>query len=126
MIPLQGKRIVLGVTGGVAAYKAAELVRLLVKAGAAVDVVLTEAGSRFVGAATFQALSGHPVSTSLWDERFAGGMAHIDLTQVIARMRCWSRRQPPISSPSWRTAWPTICCRPFVLRAIAPCSLRRR
>jgi phosphopantothenoylcysteine decarboxylase/phosphopantothenate--cysteine ligase len=81
MIPLQGKRIVLGVTGGVAAYKAAELVRLLVKAGAAVDVVLTEAGSRFVGAATFQALSGHPVSTSLWDERFAGGMAHIDLTR---------------------------------------------
>jgi phosphopantothenoylcysteine decarboxylase/phosphopantothenate--cysteine ligase len=81
MIPLQGKRIVLGVTGGVAAYKAAELVRLLVKAGASVDVVLTEAGSRFVGAATFQALSGHPVATSLWDERFAGGMAHIDLTR---------------------------------------------
>ncbi len=80
MNPLQGKRIVLGVTGGVAAYKAAELVRLLVKAGATVDVVLTEAGSRFVGAATFQALSGHPVATSLWDERFAGGMAHIDLT----------------------------------------------
>lgn len=80
MRPLQGKRIVLGVTGGVAAYKAAELTRLLVKAGAAVDVVLTEAGSRFVGAATFQALSGHPVLTSLWDERFSGGMAHIDLT----------------------------------------------
>jgi phosphopantothenoylcysteine decarboxylase/phosphopantothenate--cysteine ligase len=80
MNPLQGKRIVLGVTGGVAAYKAAELVRLLVKAGAMVDVVLTEAGSRFVGAATFQALSGRPVSTSLWDERFVGGMAHIDLT----------------------------------------------
>ncbi|MEW6164694.1 MAG: bifunctional phosphopantothenoylcysteine decarboxylase/phosphopantothenate--cysteine ligase CoaBC [Pseudomonadota bacterium] len=81
MNPLQGKRIVLGVTGGVAAYKAAELTRLLVKAGAAVDVVLTEAGSRFVGAATFQALSGHPVFTSLWDERFANGMAHIDLTR---------------------------------------------
>jgi phosphopantothenoylcysteine decarboxylase/phosphopantothenate--cysteine ligase len=81
MSPLQGKRIVLGVTGGVAAYKAAELVRLLVKAGAAVDVVLTEAGSHFVGAATFQALSGHPVVTSLWDEHFANGMAHIDLTR---------------------------------------------
>lgn len=84
MSDLQGKRIVLGVTGGVAAYKAAELTRLLVKAGAAVDVVLTEAGSRFVGAATFQALSGHPVFTSLWnegDERFASGMAHIDLTR---------------------------------------------
>jgi len=79
---LQGKRIVLGVTGGVAAYKAAELTRLLVKAGAAVEVVLTEAGSRFVGAATFQALSGHPVTTSLWDARFAGGMAHIDLTRA--------------------------------------------
>lgn len=81
MSPLQGKRIVLGVTGGVAAYKAAELTRLLVKAGAAVDVVLTEAAGRFVGAATFQALSGHPVFTSLWDERFANGMAHIDLTR---------------------------------------------
>jgi phosphopantothenoylcysteine decarboxylase / phosphopantothenate---cysteine ligase len=78
---LQDKRIVLGVTGGVAAYKVAELVRLLVKAGARVDVVLTEAGSRFVGAATFQALSGRPVFASLWDERFANGMAHIDLTR---------------------------------------------
>lgn len=81
MNPLQGKRIVLGVTGGVAAYKAAELTRLLVKAGAAVDVVLTEAGSRFVCAATFQSLSGRPVFISLWDERCAGGMAHIDLTR---------------------------------------------
>ena len=81
MNDLQGRRIVLGVTGGVAAYKAAELTRLLVKAGAQVDVVLTESGSRFVGAATFQALSGHPVFTSLWDERFANGMAHIDLTR---------------------------------------------
>ena len=81
MTDLQGKRIVLGVTGGVAAYKAAELTRLLVKAGAQVDVVLTESGSRFVGAATFQALSGHPVFTSQWDERCANGMAHIDLTR---------------------------------------------
>lgn len=87
MNPLQGKRIVLGVTGGVAAYKAAELVRLLAKAGASVDVVLTEAGSRFVGAATFQALAGRPVFTSLWndgDGRHAGGMAHIDLTRGAA------------------------------------------
>ena len=81
MAELAGKRIVLGVTGGVAAYKAAELTRLLVKAGAQVDVVLTEAGSQFVGPATFQALSGHPVFSSLWDDRFANGMAHIDLTR---------------------------------------------
>jgi phosphopantothenoylcysteine decarboxylase/phosphopantothenate--cysteine ligase len=80
MNQFDGKRIVLGVTGGIAAYKAAELTRLLVRAGAQVDVVLTEAGSRFVGATTFQALSGRPVWTSLWgDERRA--MAHIDLTR---------------------------------------------
>ena len=81
MAELAGKRIVLGVTGGVAAYKAAELVRLLVKAGASVDVALTAAGSRFVGAATFQALSGRPVWTDLWDARPDNGMAHIDLTR---------------------------------------------
>lgn len=81
MSELAGKRVVLGVTGGVAAYKAAELVRLLVKAGAEVDVVLTAAGSRFVGAATFQALSGRPVWTDLWDVRADNGMAHIDLTR---------------------------------------------
>jgi len=81
MAELAGKRIVLGVTGGVAAYKAAELVRLLVKAGAAVDVVLTAAGARFVGAPTFQALAGRPVWTDLWDARPDNGMAHIDLTR---------------------------------------------
>lgn len=81
MNAFQGKRFVLGVTGGVAAYKSAELVRLLVKAGADVDVVLTEAGSQFVGAATFQALTGRPVWQALWDERMNNGMAHIDLTR---------------------------------------------
>jgi len=81
MNDLQGRRVVLGVTGGVAAYKAAELVRLLVKDGATVDVVLTESGARFVGAATFQALTGRPVWQALWDDRMANGMAHIDLTR---------------------------------------------
>ena len=81
MNEFQGKRIVLGVTGGVAAYKAAELVRLLVKAGAEVDVALTAAGEQFVGAATFQALTGRRVWNALWDERMANGMAHIDLTR---------------------------------------------
>ena len=81
MTALSEKRIVLGVSGGVAAYKAAELVRLLAKAGALVDVVLTEGGAHFVGAATFQALSGRPVRTSLWGGTEAGGMAHIDLTR---------------------------------------------
>ena len=81
MNDLQGRRIVLGVTGGVAAYKAAELTRLLVKQGAAVDVVLTAGGAQFVGAATFQALTGRPVWQALWDERMSNGMAHIDLSR---------------------------------------------
>ncbi len=81
MRELEGRRLVIGVTGGVAAYKTAELVRLLVKAGADVHVVLTEAGARFVGAVTFQALSGNPVWTDLWDARMSNNMAHIDLTR---------------------------------------------
>ena len=81
MIELKGRKLVLGVTGGVAAYKAAELVRLLGKAGADVHVVLTEGGARFVTAVTFQALSGNPVWTDLWDPRMANNMAHIDLTR---------------------------------------------
>jgi len=75
------KRIVLGVTGGVAAYKAAELARLLVKDGLDVQGVMSEAARHFVGAATFQAITGHPVFTDLWDERVDNGMAHIDLTR---------------------------------------------
>ena len=86
MSEFQGKRIVVGVTGGVAAYKAAELVRLLVKAGAEVDVVLTAAGAQFVGPATFQALTGRRVWQALWDERVDNGMAHIDLTRGAAAL----------------------------------------
>ena len=71
---LENKRIVLGVTGGVAAYKAAELVRMLRKAGANVCVVMTDAATRFVGTATFQALSGNPVFTDQWDQRMPNGM----------------------------------------------------
>src|SRR5690349_12796578 len=81
MSELSAKRVVVGVTGGVAAYKAAELVRLLVKAGVRVDVVMTEAATRFVGTATFQALSGRPVWDDLWDRRIDNGMAHIDLSR---------------------------------------------
>ena len=78
---LQGKRIVLGVSGGIAAYKAAELVRLLIKQGAAVQVAMTEAATRFVTPVTFQALSGKPVFTEQWDARIANNMAHIDLSR---------------------------------------------
>jgi len=78
---LQGKHIVLGLSGGVACYKAAELARELVKAGATVQVVMTEAAEHFITAVTLQALSGRPVFTSQWDARQPNNMAHIDLTR---------------------------------------------
>ena len=78
------KRIVLGVCGGVAAYKSCELVRLCVKAGILVDVVMTEAATRLIGPTTFQALSGRPVWTDLWDARDAKSMAHIELSRGAA------------------------------------------
>lgn len=78
---LKGKRILLGLTGGVAAYKAAQLVRLFTKAGADVRVVMTEAATRFIGPVTLQALSGQAVFTDLWDPRIADNMAHIELSR---------------------------------------------
>jgi phosphopantothenoylcysteine decarboxylase/phosphopantothenate--cysteine ligase len=78
------KRIVLGITGGVAAYKACELTRLCVKAGIEVDVVMTEAATQFISPTTFQALSNRPVWTSLWDPREPKSMAHIELTRGAA------------------------------------------
>jgi phosphopantothenoylcysteine decarboxylase/phosphopantothenate--cysteine ligase len=78
---LKGKRILLGITGGVAAYKAAELTRLLVKAGADVRIAMTEAATRFIGTATLQALSGQAVWTDLWDARVPDSMGHIELSR---------------------------------------------
>lgn len=78
---LSGKRIVLGVTGGIAAYKAAELVRLLVRQGADVQVAMSEGATHFVTPTTFQALSGKPVFTDQWDPTMPNGMAHIDLSR---------------------------------------------
>jgi phosphopantothenoylcysteine decarboxylase/phosphopantothenate--cysteine ligase len=83
-IPLRARHIVLGITGGVAAYKSAELVRLLVQDRIGVQVVMTEAATRFVAPATFQALSGRHVFVDLWDDRIANGMAHIDLSREAA------------------------------------------
>ncbi|MBA3597460.1 MAG: bifunctional phosphopantothenoylcysteine decarboxylase/phosphopantothenate--cysteine ligase CoaBC [Methylibium sp.] len=78
---LAGKRLVLGLSGGVACYKAAELARLLVKAGASVRVVMTEAAQQFITPVTMQALSGQPVLTSQWDAAEPNNMAHINLTR---------------------------------------------
>lgn len=81
MSALHGSNILLGVTGGIAAYKSAELVRRLRDAGASVRVAMSENAQRFVGATTFQALSGQPVRTSLWDEAAEAAMGHIELAR---------------------------------------------
>ena len=78
-MPLSNKRILLGVTGGIAAYKSLELVRLLQKAGASVEVVMTSSATQFVTPLSFQTLSGKPVALSMWDDE--NGIAHIALTR---------------------------------------------
>ena len=82
---LAGKHIVLGLSGGIACYKSAELCRALIKQGASVQVVMTEAAAQFITPVTLQALSGRPVFSSQWDARSAGGvdnnMAHINLSR---------------------------------------------
>ena len=75
------KKIVLGITGGIAAYKAAELVRLLVKQNFDVQVVMTESACQFITPVTMQALSGKPVFTGMWDSTIDNGMPHIELSR---------------------------------------------
>ncbi len=80
---IEARRLLLGLTGGVAAYKAAELARLLMQDGMVVQAVMTESAHRFVGVSTLQALTGKPVFTGLWDTGMASGMAHIDLSRTV-------------------------------------------
>jgi len=81
-LDLAGRHVVLGLSGGIACYKSAELVRELTKAGATVQVVMTEAAEHFITAVTMQALSNRPVVTSQWDAREPNNMAHINLTRA--------------------------------------------
>jgi phosphopantothenoylcysteine decarboxylase/phosphopantothenate--cysteine ligase len=83
---LAGSNVLLGVAGGIAAYKAAELVRRLRDAGAEVRVVLSGSAARFVTPLTFQALSGNPVRSSLWDESAEAAMGHIELARWADRV----------------------------------------
>jgi len=74
-------RILLGVTGGIAAYKSPDLVRRLIERGADVQVVMTEAAQRFVSPMSFQAVSGRPTRTDLWDGAAEAAMGHIELAR---------------------------------------------
>src|SRR5580692_11796273 len=78
---MQGKRILLGVTGGIAAYKSADLVRRLMEHGAQVQVVMTAAAREFITPLTFQAVSGRTVRTDLWDPAAEAAMGHIELAR---------------------------------------------
>ena len=83
ILDLTGKHIVLGLSGGIACYKSAELCRALIKAGATVQVVMTDAAAQFITPVTMQALSGRPVYTSQWDSRESNSMAHINLSRQV-------------------------------------------
>src|SRR5574343_178029 len=101
---LQGKRLVLGVTGGIAAYKAAELVRLLGKPGAEVQVAMTAGATHLVTATPLQAMSGCPTL--------------LRTSTCCGRLTCfWLPRPRPISWRALRTAWPTACWRPWCWHA---------
>jgi len=86
MSGLAGQRILLGVTGGIAAYKAADLARRLQDAGAEVQVAMTDSAQQFVTAMTFQALTGRAVRTSLWDSAAEAAMGHIELARWASRV----------------------------------------
>jgi phosphopantothenoylcysteine decarboxylase/phosphopantothenate--cysteine ligase len=82
MQSLLNKKIVLGISGGIAAYKSAELARLLMQEGASVQVVMTDAAAQFITPVTMQALTGNPVFTNQWDARISNNMAHIELSRA--------------------------------------------
>jgi phosphopantothenoylcysteine decarboxylase/phosphopantothenate--cysteine ligase len=82
MQSLLNKKIVLGISGGIAAYKSAELARLLMQEGASVQVVMTDAATQFITPVTMQALTGNPVYTNQWDARISNNMAHIELSRA--------------------------------------------
>ena len=83
---LRDKHLLLGLTGGIACYKAAELCRLLIKEGASVQVVMTESAEQFITPVTMQALSNRPVYRSQWDAREANNMPHINLGRAADAM----------------------------------------
>ena len=99
------KHILLGITGGIAAYKSCELVRLLKKQGHSVSVVMTDSATEFVSPLTFQALTGNPVLSDTYSGASNNGMAHINLklTHFLLRLRL------PIRLPKLPTDWPTTC-----------------
>ena len=95
-------RVLLGVTGGIAAYKSAEIVRRLRERGAEVQVVMTAGARQFVTPLTFQALSGRPVRSDLWDDAAEAAMGHIELARwAEVAGATWIRPVPPDVQPAF-------------------------
>ena len=103
MIDTAQRQIVLGVTGGIAAYKSADLCRRLIDHGCQIRVVMTDGAREFVTPLTMQAVSGNPVHTSLLDEAAEAGMGHIE-TCPLGGFGTDRPPQPPIHWPSWPMA----------------------
>ena len=113
---LKGKKIVLGVTGGIAVYKAVDLVSKLRKQGAEVRVVMTEHAQQFVTPLTFKEISGNKVAVSMWNANQEFNVEHIALADWADLFMVVPAR--PTSLPKWHTALPMICFRQRCLRHI--------
>lgn len=107
---LEGQKLLLCVGGGIAAYKALELVRRLRDAGAQVQVAMTAGAQQFVTPLSFQAPSGQPTRTTLWDSAAEQAMGHIELARWADRIVV--ARVPPICWPGWPRATPMIWSAP--------------
>lgn len=119
------KRVLLGISGGIAAYKSAELVRLLVKQGYDVRVVMTQAATQFISPLTFQALSGHPVHTQLLDESQENAMGHINLARwadiflvAPATANCIAKLSHGLADDLLSTLYLAVECQVFIAPAM--------
>ena len=123
MNSLKNRRILLGICGGIAAYKSAELVRLLVKSGAEVRVIMTSAAQEFITALTLQALSGNPVHTELLNPEAEAGMGHIELARwadVLLIAPATANTLASLAHGSGRDLLSTVCLASAAPLLVAP------
>src|SRR5436190_22660363 len=112
---MQGKRILLGVTGGIAAYKSPDLVRRLRERGAEVQVVMTAGAREFVTPTTFQAVSGRTVPSDLWDAAAEAAMGHIELARwahavLVAPASAGARERGESAKRAWHPLPEVVSC----------------
>ncbi len=121
---MHGRELIVGVSGGIAAYKTAALVSRLVQAGAGVSVVLTPAAREFIGPATFAALTGRPVLEHTFDDHAHPLGAHIELAER-GRTAVRGAGHGQLAGQGRHTAWPTICSARCSCRSPGPSCWRR-